>query len=135
MIKKMKRVVATTLLLGMVGNAGLANATTTNGTTAGGSLGKTGVSCTISINGSSSTYSQAYLKIVTDNRVEKLGIKNINVVTKSGGGETGKKASQTNAYSSTFNGNTFAPGAIKSISAHFYVTSSNFGNFTKNMSY
>lgn len=31
----MKRVVATTLLLGMVGNAGLANATTTNGTTVG----------------------------------------------------------------------------------------------------
>lgn len=131
MIKKMKCVVAVMLMFGMLTNISLANAASTGG----GTLGKTTVDCSISINGGSSTYSQAYLRISTGNKVEKLGIKNINIVKKDGGGVTGKSTSKTNAYSASYTGSTYAPSSIKSISAKFYVTSANFGNFSKNMAY
>lgn len=131
MIKRMKRVVAMVLIIGVLTDTSLINAAST----AGGTLGKTAVDCSIGINGGASTYSQAYLRISTENKVEKLGIKNINIVKKDGGGETGKSTYETDAYSASYTGNTYAPSSIKSISATFYVTSTNFGNFSKNMSY
>lgn len=103
MIKKMKCVVAMMLMFGMLTNISLANAASTGG----GTLGKTTVDCSININGGSSTYSQAYLRISTGNKVEKLGIKNINIVKKDGGGETGKSTSETNACSASHTGNYF----------------------------
>lgn len=81
-IKKMVSVVAITC---MIANVSLAGAYETKG----GKLGKTSVTCSISRQGGSTTYSQAYLKISARNKVEKLGIKNINIVKKDGGGEMG----------------------------------------------
>lgn len=131
MIRKMRCVAVMVLIVGMLVDSSFANAASTQG----GSLGKTTVECSISINGNSSSYNQAYLKISTAHRVEKLGIKNINIIKKDGGGTTGGSTSNTNAYSAAYAGAAYAPGSIKNISAKFYVTSNNFGNFTKNMSY
>lgn len=103
--------------------------------TDGGTLGSTTVSYSIDIRGGSSSYSQAYLNIATKNKVEKLGIKNINIVKKDGGGVTGGSVSKKDAYKAEYYGAAYGPGSIKSISAHFYVTSANFGSFSKNASY
>ena len=64
----------------------------------------------------------------------KLGIKNINIVKKDGGGEMGVSKSASNAYTVSYAGEHYKPGSIKRISAKFYVTSSNFGNFSVNLS-
>ena len=130
-IKKMVSVVAITC---MIANVSLAGAYETKG----GKLGKTSVTCSISRQGGSTTYSQAYLKISVEwsarNKVEKLGIKNINIVKKDGGGEMGVSKSASNAYTVSYAGEHYKPGSIKRISAKFYVTSSNFGNFSVNLS-
>lgn len=136
MVKKVKLMVMMVLMASMLANVSSVSATSwTQDTQSKGSLGKTSVTCTIDRRGGSSTYSQAYLSISTKNKVEKLGIKSINVVKKDGGGEMGKKVSKTNAYSASYTSSTYAPGSISSISANFYVTSGNFGNFSKNYSY
>lgn len=114
----------------MIANVSLAGAYETKG----GKLGKTSVTCSISRQGGSTTYSQAYLKISARNKVEKLGIKNINIVKKDGGGEMGVSKSANNAYTVSYAGEHYKPGSIKRISAKFYVTSSNFGNFSVNLS-
>lgn len=114
----------------MIANVSLAGAYETKG----GKLGKTSVTCSISRQGGSTTYSQAYLKISARNKVEKLGIKNINIVKKDGGGEMGVSKSASNAYTVSYAGEHYKPGSIKRISAKFYVTSSNFGNFSVNLS-
>lgn len=114
----------------MIANVSLAGAYETKG----GKLGKTSVTCSISRQGGSTTYSQAYLKISARNKVEKLGIKNINIVKKDGGGEMGVSMSASNAYTVSYAGEHYKPGSIKRISAKFYVTSSNFGNFSVNLS-
>ena len=114
----------------MIANVSLAGAYETKG----GKLGKTPVTCSISRQGGSTTYSQAYLKISARNKVEKLGIKNINIVKKDGGGEMGVSKSASNAYTVSYAGEHYKPGSIKRISAKFYVTSSNFGNFSVNLS-
>ena len=126
-IKKMVSVVAITC---MIANVSLAGAYETKD----GKLGKTSVTCSISRQGGSTTYSQAYLKISARNKVEKLGIKNINIVKKDGGGEMGVSKSASNAYTVSYAGEHYKPGSIKRISAKFYVTSSNFGNFSVNLS-
>lgn len=131
-MRKVKNgLIAMALVVGLVANAGAVAAESTSG----GSLGKTTVSCSIGTYGGSSSYCQARLKITTANKVEKLGIKNINVVKKDGGGVTGASVSAKNAYSAEYAGAAYAPSSIKSISGHYYVTSSNFGSFSKNLSY
>ena len=81
------------------------------------------------------TYSQPYLQIKTGNIVEHLGISNINIVTRDGGGVVGGGVSNVSTDTVVYQGTAYAPGTINSISAHFFVTSDNFGNFSRNYSY
>lgn len=130
MLKKKNGVLVTLLLFGMIFSTLSVNAASTSG----GTLGSTTVSYSIGVYGGSS-YSQAHIMISTANKVEKIGISSINVVKKDGGGVTGASVSQSNAYRAEYYGAAYEPGSIKSISAHIYVESSNFGSFSKNISY
>lgn len=134
-VKRAKVMIGMLLMVGMLTNVCSVKAYSWKSTTQGGHLGKTDVDCTVDIHGGSSSYSQAYLSISTKNQVEKLGIKDINVILKDGGGSTGGNVSKSDAYSASYTGAAYGPNAIKSISGHYYVTSYNFGNFSKNYSY
>lgn len=134
MMKKRKCVLAMALVLSMVVNVSMAQAVSVTETTKG-KLGKTTVTALIDRRGSSSTYSQAYLKISAEHVVEKLGIRYINIVKKDGGGVMGAKTSKTNAKTASYTGQQYAPNSISSISADFYVESTNFGNFTHKLAY
>ena len=46
----------------------------------------------------------------------------------------GVSKSASNAYTVSYAGEHYKPGSIKRISAKYYVTSSNFGNFSVNLS-
>lgn len=130
LLKKGKKGLALLLACGMLFSSSTAKAASTSG----GKLGSTTVTCSISINGGSN-YSQARLSIETKNKVETLGIKDINIIKKDGGGSTGGSVKETNAYSAVYLGAAYGPNTIKSISGNFYVKSDNFGSFSKNISY
>lgn len=135
MIKKMKSVVAIALVSGMIANVSLANAYTKNYTTPKGTSGEsTDVACTLEMRGGSSTFNQAYLEIKATRTVEELGIKDISVVKKDGGGVTGKKVSQKNAKTASYTGPAYGPDTIKTITGHFYVTSAKYGNLSEILS-
>ena len=107
-------------------------ASASTGTTSGGTRGKTRVEYSITTGGGPSSYDQAILYISTYNRVDKLGINYINIVTNNGGGITGASTKATSAYSASYT-RTYGPNSIINISGRFYVTCTYFGSFTKNV--
>lgn len=93
-MKKHQKMVSVVAITCMIANVSLAGAYETKG----GKSGKTSVTCSISRQGGSTTYSQAYLKISARNKVEKLGIKNINIVKKTVVERWGKQVGEQCVY-------------------------------------